>query len=103
MADHFSDIVVIGAGATGLAAASALARSGLQVNILEARGRTGGRVYTVCDPRLPLPTELGAEFVHGGPEQLRSVLRGSALSYYELAGERWTFENCRLAKDPQPS
>ena len=41
------DIVVIGAGAAGIAAARRLMRPGLSVLVLEARGRIGGRAWTV--------------------------------------------------------
>ncbi|MEV5325718.1 FAD-dependent oxidoreductase [Nonomuraea sp. N2-4H] len=55
------DVVVIGAGVSGLAAARALADAGLQVAVLEARKRIGGRIHT--DERSGL--ELGAQVVHG--------------------------------------
>jgi len=41
------DIVVIGAGAAGIAAARRLMRPGLSVLVLEARDRIGGRAWTV--------------------------------------------------------
>lgn len=41
------DVVVIGAGAAGIAAARRLMRPGLSVLVLEARGRIGGRAWTV--------------------------------------------------------
>jgi squalene-associated FAD-dependent desaturase len=46
MADR---VVVIGAGLAGLATAAALAPRGLQVTILEARGRLGGRAGSFVD------------------------------------------------------
>jgi monoamine oxidase len=41
------DVAIIGAGAAGLGAANALKNSGLSVIVLEARGRAGGRAFTV--------------------------------------------------------
>jgi monoamine oxidase len=43
------EVVVVGAGAAGLAAAGELTRSGHRVLVLEARGRPGGRIHTLHD------------------------------------------------------
>lgn len=69
------EVIVIGAGAAGLAAARALAAHGCQVLVLEARNRLGGRIATMHSPDWPIPIELGAEFIHGGNAALRQVLR----------------------------
>jgi monoamine oxidase len=57
-------VLVIGAGAAGLAAARTLHDSGHEVTVLEARDRIGGRAFTSYDIA-GHPVELGAEFVHG--------------------------------------
>src|SRR5262249_45872161 len=58
------EVLVIGAGAAGIAAARTLHDAGVAVTVLEARPRLGGRVVT--DQSLaPHPVELGAEFIHG--------------------------------------
>jgi monoamine oxidase len=57
-------ILVIGAGAAGLAAARALHDDGYTVTVLEARERVGGRAHTSFDFAAH-PVELGAEFIHG--------------------------------------
>ncbi|WP_346139473.1 flavin monoamine oxidase family protein [Saccharopolyspora erythraea] len=44
--DRF-DVVVVGAGVSGLACAAALAAAGTDVLVAEARGRTGGRLLSV--------------------------------------------------------
>lgn len=73
--DSSSDVIVLGAGAAGLAAAERLVRAGLRVTVLEARDRVGGRVDTVYDAVLGVPLELGAEFIHGKPRELLKLAR----------------------------
>ena len=65
-----TDVVVIGAGTAGLAAARRLVELGADVVVLEARERIGGRVLTLHDPNTPVPIELGAEFIHGAAPEI---------------------------------
>ncbi len=59
-------IVVIGAGISGLAAASSLQQRGANVIVLEANNYIGGRVRT--DWSLGAPFEYGAGWIHGPSE-----------------------------------
>lgn len=79
-----SDVLVIGAGAAGLAAARDLSRRGLTVVLLEARDRVGGRIDTRRDPESPLPVELGAEFIHGKASETCALARAARLAPAEL-------------------
>ena len=59
-----ADVLILGAGMAGLSAAHALVDTDLDVLVLEARDRLGGRTHT--DRHFAgFPLELGAEFVHG--------------------------------------
>src|SRR5262245_56867353 len=78
------DVAVLGAGAAGLAAARDLSEAGLRVIVLDARPRIGGRVFTVHDPRAPIPVELGAEFVHGAAPETLSIARAAGIAVLEL-------------------
>ena len=83
------DVVVIGAGAAGLAAARALSARGKRVLVLEARSRIGGRVFSVQQASLPSPIELGAEFVHGESATTFAIVRAASLAALELPDTHW--------------
>src|SRR5258706_6717427 len=73
-ADPAAEVIVIGAGAAGLAAAAELAQADRTVLVLEARERIGGRCWTRREPGLAVPIELGAEFIHGAAEVTHALL-----------------------------
>lgn len=54
------DIVIIGAGLSGLLIAAQLKRAGMSVRILEARDRIGGRIFTHNTASDHPPLEMGA-------------------------------------------
>lgn len=58
-----ADIIVIGAGIAGLAAAQKLRYSGHKVLVLEARDRSGGRIQT--EEHQQEFYDLGASWIHG--------------------------------------
>ena len=83
------DVVIVGAGVAGLAAARRLHSAGARVAVLEARDRIGGRILTVRDDRTPVPIELGAEFVHGSADEVVGLAREAKLIICDIHGERW--------------
>jgi monoamine oxidase len=84
-----TDVVVIGAGASGLAAARQLVEQGLDVVVVEARDRIGGRVFTHRDRSTPVPIELGAEFIHGSAPELDQILSEASIASVDISGKRW--------------
>src|SRR5690349_14905164 len=91
-----TDVLVLGAGAAGLAAARDLSHAGLRVTVVEARARVGGRILTVHDPRAPVPLELGAEFVHGEAPETLEIAQAAGLAVIELPGTHELASSGRL-------
>ena len=64
--------VVAGAGLAGLVAADELARAGVEVTVLEARSRMGGRVWSRELPNGAV-IEMGAEYILPGNTAVREL------------------------------
>ncbi|MBT1001210.1 FAD-dependent oxidoreductase [Paenarthrobacter sp. DKR-5] len=74
------DVVVIGAGPSGLTAAWELRRAGLSVAVLEARDRVGGRTWTDVVDGATL--EIGGQWVSPDQTALIGVLEELGLQTY---------------------
>lgn len=87
-------VLILGAGIAGLAAARALIQSGVRVTILEARDRVGGRIHTLQTSEGSV--ELGAEFVHGRAPELWKLIEEAGAKTVERDGvmlrESWDGE-----------
>ncbi|KAK4538910.1 hypothetical protein RGQ29_032201 [Quercus rubra] len=59
------DVIVVGAGIAGLAAAERLCSRGFRVLVLEAQQRVGGRIWTQWTDKNTSPIEFGAQWIHG--------------------------------------
>jgi len=92
-----TDVLVLGAGVSGLAAAARLTQAGCTVQVLEARDRVGGRICTLRGDSWPVPMELGAEFVQGRIRQLIALAAQAGLPLIELDGSRWLSRAGQLA------
>jgi len=92
------DVVIIGAGAAGLAAAAEIARAGRSALVLEARDRIGGRCWSLDIPGMPVPVELGAEFIHGRPRATFSLLESAGVAAIDRTGSWWHVERGRLRR-----
>lgn len=91
-----TDVIVIGGGVAGLAAAGELRRNGLSVTLLEARDRLGGRVFTIHPRNWGVPVELGAEFIHAGNDALWRRIRGHRLRKRRVPPRHWLWQDGRL-------
>jgi monoamine oxidase len=85
------EIIIIGAGVAGLAAARELSRANFNVTVVEARDRIGGRFYTHDS------VELGAEFIHGKPPELKKIVERAHLKLDIVSNRHWYFRDGKLA------
>src|SRR5436190_15546244 len=90
-------VIVIGAGAAGLAAARDLSRANCEVVVVEARNRIGGRVFALTEAA-SFPVELGAEFVHGKSPALWKLARAANLKTSEVSERHWYFDNGKISR-----
>jgi putrescine oxidase len=74
------DVVIIGAGACGLTAATALRRAGASVVVLEARDRVGGRLET--DTTSGALLELGGQWVSPDQTALKETVAELGLELF---------------------
>ncbi len=95
------DIVIIGAGVSGLTAATELRKAGLTVAVLEARDRVGGRLWT--DDVEGAMLEIGGQWVSPDQDALKETIAELGLEtfaryrtgenvYINGQGERTLFE-----------
>ncbi|HKS15436.1 MAG TPA: FAD-dependent oxidoreductase, partial [Pseudomonas sp.] len=80
MSREIVDVVVIGAGAAGMAAATAMADLGLQVVLLDEQGSPGGQIYRgITLAPLSRRDMLGPDYAHGNT--LAQALAASSVRY----------------------
>jgi monoamine oxidase len=75
-------VAVVGAGLAGLSAADELRRAGVEVAVLEARDRVGGRVWSRRLENGAL-VEMGAEFILPGNTAIRELAERFGLGLWD--------------------
>ncbi|NMF65860.1 flavin monoamine oxidase family protein [Brasilonema octagenarum] len=79
-------VLVVGAGIAGLVAAYRLSQAGVPVDIVEARNRIGGRIYTLQNALgTSIPVDLGGEFIDTNHTSLRSLAQELGLQIADLS------------------
>ena len=92
------DVIILGAGASGLTAAAELAQAGVAALVIDARERVGGRISTRREPGLAVPMELGAEFIHGESDATFALLGRAGAAAVDTEGERWALRDGELRR-----
>lgn len=88
-----AEVIVLGAGVAGLAAARQLRAAGYSVILLEARDRVGGRVHSVRVNGLAV--ERGAGWIHGTTGNPIAIFA----KQQRIGTRAWTWENA-VTYDP---
>jgi monoamine oxidase len=99
--NEMADVIIIGAGASGLMAGNLLAKAGKKVTILEGKPRAGGRIHTFRPASGPAFFEAGAEFIHGDLPHTFKVLKKAGIDYEKVKGTTWQFKNGALKEDEE--
>ena len=94
-----TDILIIGAGASGLMAGKKLSEAGKKSTILEARNRLGGRIHSLYQDHFPVIAEAGAEFVHGKLELTMKLLNEAGLTTKSTEGKMWQVKDKEWEKE----
>lgn len=92
MESHDCDVVIIGAGFAGAAAALELAGLNLRTIILEARDRVGGRAFTRAFATGEEMLEFGGSWITPWHERIRRHARTDGINLrptHEIAEHRW--------------
>ena len=94
-----SDVIVIGAGLSGLQAARLLESEGLRVTVLESRDRVGGRVLSYR--HIPGSPEAGGTSFGAGYARMMAVIQELGVGLVNLDSVRQFFNARELALDGQ--
>jgi len=83
-AEKETKVVVIGAGISGLSAARLLHQHGVDVVVLEARERVGGRTCTITDPAYKY-VDVGGSYVGPTQRHLARLATELGLQFYKVS------------------
>lgn len=94
------EVIIIGAGLSGLSAAYFLNKAGIKPLVMEARERTGGRVLTV-EAGNATPVEMGATWFTGKHLHLLSLLKELNLPFFSQYQEGVGVFETNLSEEAQ--
>ncbi|NVJ85291.1 MAG: flavin monoamine oxidase family protein [Algoriphagus sp.] len=89
-----TEVIIVGAGFSGIAAAKKLHEAGISFKILEARDRIGGRVYTRYLQE-DLYLDLGGQWIGPTQDRMYELCKEYGISYFETFDEGKNILNLR--------
>lgn len=93
------EILIIGAGISGLVAARILRRAGMHVGIIEGRDRTGGRILSIHQNGVTI--EAGPEFIHGHLKETISLLKEYKIPFSTAGGKMYYARSGHFEEDSE--
>ena len=76
------NVLIIGAGLSGLTSAFLLERQGFQCTVLESRARVGGRIHTLYS-KDHAPVEMGATWIDLGQKNIIALIKMLDIDLFE--------------------
>ena len=78
------DVIIVGAGISGLYCMKLLSEKGYNCCLLEANAVPGGRIRTIIENGFEGPVEGGAEFIHGKLPRTLKLVKEAGLKTWRL-------------------
>ncbi len=94
------NVIVLGAGLTGLTLAYQLKKAGIAATLIEARNRPGGRIHTRYNEG-EAPVEMGATWLGEKHESLLALLQELDIPVFEQFLQGYTFYEPISTSPPQ--
>jgi monoamine oxidase len=97
------DVVIVGAGSAGLAAAKTLRAAGLTYRVLEAMGRVGGRAWT-SDEHFGVPFDIGCAWIHAAdrnPYFAEAEAAGWTLHHHDMNVDHLYYGKNRASEEEE--
>lgn len=94
-------IIILGAGLSGLTTAYLLKKKGISAHILEARNRYGGRIFTEYDEQ-NTPVEMGATWLSSEHRELLALMKELNVHVFPQAMEGISLFEAMSMAPPQP-
>lgn len=94
------NVLILGAGLTGLTLAYQLKKAGISATLIEARNRPGGRIHTLYQ-KGEAPVEMGATWLGEKHETLVALLKELELPVFEQFLQGYTFYEPISTSPPQ--
>ena len=97
------DVVVVGAGSAGLAAAKILRAAGLSFAVLEAMNRIGGRAWTSTE-HFGIPFDIGCAWIHAAdrnPYFAEAEASGWTLHHHDMNVDHLYYGKRKASEDEE--